>query len=152
MPLAPGDRAPSFTLADAATGAAVRDPWHQGPVVLAFFKVTCPVCQMVGPAVQALADGGVRVTAIGEDPPDKLAAYAARHGQEVATVSEPPPYLVSSAYRVTSVPTLFLVGPDGVVIDAVGAWDRARWNALAVAAGGRPVSADGDGLPAFRPG
>lgn len=152
MPLAPGAAARSFTLPDATTGAPVADPWREGPVVLAFFKVTCPVCQMVAPKVQALADGGARVVAVGEDPPDKLTAYAARHGQWVPTVSEPAPYLVSSAYGISAVPTLFLVGADGVVADAVGAWDRSRWNALAVAAGGRPVSADGDGLPAFRPG
>ncbi len=152
MPLAAGAAAPSFTLPDAGTGAAVADPWRDGPLVLAFFKVSCPVCQMAAPKVQALAQGGARVLAVGQDPPDKLAAYAARHGQRVPTVTEPAPYLVSSAYAITAVPTLFLVGADGVIADAVGAWDRARWNALAVAAGGRAVSTDGDGLPAFRPG
>ncbi|MGH9155739.1 MAG: peroxiredoxin family protein [Acidimicrobiales bacterium] len=152
MPLAAGDTAPSFTLTDARTGRPVSDPWRGGPVVLAFFKVTCPVCQMVAPTVQAVADGGARVVAVGQDPPDTLAAYAARHGQHVPTLSEPPPYRVSTAYRITAVPTIFLVGDDGVVCHAAGSWDRERWNALAVAAGGRPVSADGDGLPSFRPG
>ena len=152
MPLAPGDRAPTFILDDIATGEQVTNPWTAGPTVVAFFKVTCPVCQIVAPKIQALADAGVRVTAIGEDPSPKLAAYAERFGQRVPTLTEPPPYRVSTAYGVTAVPTIFLVDQDGVVQQSVGAWDRERWNALAVAAGAPPVSADGDGLPSFRPG
>jgi hypothetical protein len=38
------------------------------------------------------------------------------------------------------------------VADAVRAWDRERWNAVAAAHGVRPVSDEGDGLPAYRPG
>lgn len=152
MPPAVGDRAPSFYLDDIANGEQVHDPWTDGPVVLAFFKATCPVCQITAPKVQALADAGVRVTAIGEDPPAALASYATRYGQRVPTVSEPPPYRVSGAYGLVAVPTLFLVGRDGTVQARVGGWDREGWNALAAAAGAPPVSADGDGLPSYRPG
>ncbi len=152
MPAGPGERAPTFILPDAVTGEDVTDPWTEGDVVLAFFKVTCPVCQMAAGKVQALADAGVRVTAIGEDPPPALAAYAERYGQRVPTVSEPRPYRVSDAYGISVVPTLVLVGADGVVRDKVVGWDRERWNALAAAAGAPPVSREGDGLPSFRPG
>ena len=155
MPIKAGDRAPSFFLDDIATGEQVHDPWtHGGPeaTVLAFFKVTCPVCQMAAPKVQAMAAAGARVVAVGEDPPARLVSYAAQFGQRVPTVSEPPPYRVSAAYGVTAVPTLVLIGPDGVVRDVVGGWDREGWNRVAVAAGSTPVSADGDGLPSFRPG
>ncbi len=152
MPLKAGDRAPSFYLPDATTDETVSNPWQDGPVVLAFFKVTCPVCQMVAPMVQALADAGVRVVAIGEDPSPKLRAYADRYGQKVPTVSEPPPYRVSTAYGVSAVPTVFLVDEEGVIKEAVGSWDRERWNRLAAAAGARPISHEGDGLPSFRPG
>ncbi len=149
---APGDLAPSFTLDDAFTAEPVSDPWKDGPVVLAFFKVTCPVCQLTAPKVQALADAGVRVIGIGEDPPRALADYARRFGQKVPTLTEPPPYRVSDAFGLTTVPSLVLVGEDGAVVDAVGAWDREKWNALAVRAGGGPISRDSDGLPPFRPG
>ena len=69
--LALGDRAPSLQLPDAATGESVTDPWREGPVVLAFFKTTCPVCQMATPKVQALAEAGVHVVAVGEDAPPR---------------------------------------------------------------------------------
>ncbi|MFN2607405.1 MAG: peroxiredoxin family protein [Acidimicrobiales bacterium] len=147
-----GDTAPSFFLPDAASGQTVTDPWSEGRIVVVFFKVTCPVCQMVGPKVAALAAGGARVLAVGQDPPAALKRYAGEHGQGVPTVSEPAPYRVSAAYGLSSVPSLFLVEPEGTIAAAVGAWDRARWNAVAAAAGAPAVSTDGDGLPAFRPG
>ncbi len=148
----PGAGAPSIDLPDAANGESVADPWQAGPVVLAFFKTTCPVCQMAAPKVQALADAGVRVVAVAEDPPAEIQAYADRYGQKVTTVSEPAPYPASDAYGIDTVPTLFLVDEDGTVRDAVVSWDRAGWNRLAAAAGAPPVSDENDGLPPFRPG
>jgi peroxiredoxin len=150
--LAPGDQAPPIALPDAHTGEVVADPWSSGRTVLAFFKVTCPVCHMVAPKVAALSDAGVDVVAVGEDPPAKLVAYARDKGQRVRTLSEAPPYPVSSAYGLQSVPTLFLVNDSGTVEDVVAGWDREGWNRLAAAAGAPPVSEDGDGLPVYRPG
>jgi len=150
--IAAGAAAPSFTLPDAVTGEAVTDPWLAGRTVVVFFKVTCPVCKMVAPPLTALAEGGARVVAVGEDPPAALARYAREEGQRVPTVSEAAPYPVSEAFGITSVPTLFLVEPDGIVAEAVGGWDRARWNAVAAACGAPAISDEGDGLPVFRPG
>jgi peroxiredoxin len=148
----PGAGAPSIDLPDAITGESIADPWRDGPVVLAFFKTTCPVCQMAAPKVQALADAGMRVVAVGEDPPPAIQSYADRHGQKVPTVSEPAPFPVSDAYGIDTVPTLFLVDEHGTVRDAVASWDRDGWNRLAQAAGAPPVSDETDGLPPFRPG
>jgi thiol-disulfide isomerase/thioredoxin len=139
-------------LPDASSGETAADPWREGPVVLAFFKTTCPVCQMAAPKVQALAESGLRVVAVGQDPPPAIRSYAERHGQEVTTLSEPAPYPVSDAFGIDTVPSLFLVGEDGTVRDAVVSWDRGAWNRLAEEAGGAPVSDEGDGLPPFRPG
>lgn len=147
-----GSSAPPLELVDIDGGDVVTDPWLDGPVVLAFFKVSCPVCQMVAPTIAALADAGARVVAIGEDPAPALHKYRVEYGQMVTTLSEPAPYPVSVAYDLDSVPTLYLVGSDGVISDAAGVWDRGVWNRLAVAAGGAPVSANGDGLPPYRPG
>ena len=147
-----GARAPSFTLPDAFTGEPVGDPWAGGATVVAFFKVTCPVCRMVAPKLTALADGGARVLAIGQDRPAALVRYAGEHDQRVPTVSEAAPYGVSSAYGVYSVPSLFVVEPGGVAADAVAGWDRDRWNAVAAAVGAPPVSFEGYVLPVFRPG
>jgi hypothetical protein len=89
---------------------------------------------------------------VGEDPAPEIRSYAERHGHKVTTLSETAPYPVSDAFGIDTVPTLFLVGEDGTVRDAVVSWDRDAWNRLAEEAGGAPVSEDGDGLPPFRPG
>jgi hypothetical protein len=107
---------------------------------------------MAAPMVTAMAEGGATVVAIGEDPAPTLVTYRDRWGQTVPTLSEPPPYRVSGAYGLISVPSLFLVDSEGALLASVRGWDRDEWNRVAVAAGGRPVSAAGDGLPAFRPG
>jgi len=120
--------------------------------VLAFFKTTCPVCQMAAPKVQALADAGIRVVAVGEDPPPAIRSYADRYGQKVTTLTEPAPYPASDAFGIDTVPTLFRVDEDGTVRDTVVSWDRAEWKRFAEAAGGTAVSDEGDGLPPFRPG
>ena len=148
----PGAGAPSIHLPDAETGESVTDPWRDGPVVLAFFKTTCPVCQMSAPKVQGLADAGVRVVAVGEDPPAEVQAYADHYGQKVTTLSEPAPYPASDAYGIDTVPTLVLVDHDGTVRDSVASWDRDAWNRLAETAGAPPISDESDGLPPFRPG
>ncbi len=153
--LTDGDKAPSFELADIDTGESVGDPWSadESPLVLAFFKVSCPVCQMVAPKVAAMAEAGARVIAVGQDPPEELQAYRERHGQTVPTLSEPAPYEVSDAYGLETVPSIFLVGSDGQVLEAVGGWSRDRWNELALAAGASgPISTPEDGLRPFRPG
>jgi len=150
--LNPGDKAPSFSLA-AVDGGTVSDPWTEGPTVLTFFKVSCPVCKMVAPAVDALARAGVRVFAVGEDPPEDLARFAEEQGQRVPTLTEAAPYDVSAAYGLEAVPSIFLVGSDGLIQNSIGVWSRDLWNELAAAAGATaPISTPDDGLRPFRPG
>jgi hypothetical protein len=68
-------------------------------------------------------------------------------------VSEPAPYAVSEEYGLEAVPSVFLVGPDGEIQDAIAGWNRDTWNALAASAGApEPLSTPDDGLRPFRPG
>jgi len=151
--LSVGDKAPSFTLPAIDGGEEVTDPWTQGPTVLAFFKVSCPVCKMVAPMLTKLSEGGARVVAVGQDPPETIARYRDSQGQWVPSVSEPPPYEVSEAYGLEAVPTLYLVGPDGAIEQALPGWNRETWNELAATLGlAEPLSTPDDGLRPFRPG
>lgn len=130
-----------------------------GPVGLFFYKVTCPTCQMAAPKVEAFerAYPG-RVVGIGQDPPEALERFTKEYGLGLRSVVDPPPYEVSDAYEIVSVPTLFLVGAGCTVLESVGAWDRDAFNRvshhLAELTGAGPVdiSEPGDGLPAFQPG
>ncbi len=151
--LQPGDKAPSFTLQAVDDGAEVSDPWTEGTTVLSFLKVSCPVCKMVAPMLTKMAEAGVRVIAVGQDPPDAIKAFAEREGQKVPGLSEPPPYRVSESYGLEAVPTIFLIGEDGEIQQAIPGWNRDTWNALAASAGmTEPLSTPDDGLRPFRPG
>lgn len=151
--LSAGDQAPSFSLDPVGGGDLVSDPWTGGTTVLAFFKVSCPVCKMVAPMVNAIGEAGVRVFAIGEDPPAALAQFAEQEGQRVPTLTEAAPYGVSQAFGLEAVPSIFLVGPDGAVQESVAGWSRDLWNQLAANAGvTAPLSTPEDGLRPFRPG
>ena len=151
--LSPGDKAPSFTLPSVDGGVAVTDPWTEGPVLLAFFKTSCPVCKMVAPMLTKLSDAGVRVIPIGEDPPDAITVYNEAHDQQVPALSQDAPYSVSRAYELEAVPTVFLIGADGEIQQSIAGWNRDTWNALAADLGlTEPLSTPDDGLRPFRPG
>jgi thiol-disulfide isomerase/thioredoxin len=129
------------------------------PQVLYFYKVTCPVCQMAAPAVQAFdrAYPG-HIAGIGQDPPEKLAQFGDRFGQEFVTHPDSPPYPASVAYGIRVVPTAVLVDEGGVVADVVESWDRDGLNRVSRRVADltglpyAPISELGDGLPPFRPG
>lgn len=148
-PLGVGEPAPPVS------GVAFGD----GPVGLFFFKVTCPTCQLAAPKMAAFerAYPG-RVVGIGQDPQDVLEAFGEFHGMGIRALEDRPPYEVSNAYGIVSVPTLIVVGDDGTVIESVGAWDREGFNRaserIASALGVDPaaISVEGDGLPSFKPG
>jgi thiol-disulfide isomerase/thioredoxin len=130
-----------------------------GPVALIFYKVTCPVCQMAAPKVDAMARAYPgRVVGVGQDPPDELERFGREFGMGVPAVPDLPPYDASNAYGIESVPTLFVIDRTGAVADAVVSWDRAGYNRasarLAELLGVDPatVSDSSDGLPPFRPG
>jgi thiol-disulfide isomerase/thioredoxin len=148
-PLEVGDTAPEIP--------GIR--FGDGPVGLLFYKVTCPTCQLAAPVMGHFhrAFPG-RVIGIGQDPEPDLARFTATYEMGIDSIEDAPPYEVSDGYAVVSVPTLFLVGDDGRVAEAVGAWDRAGFNRVAATLahriGSAPVvvSTPDDGLPEFKPG
>jgi len=152
--LSAGDQAPPLDLVDIATGQPVAEPWSEGRVVLAFFKVSCPVCKMVGPMLTKLAEGGASVVAVGEDAPEDLTRFAEEFGQRVpVTLTEPAPFKAAAAYGLEAVPSVFVIGEGGEIETAVAGWSRDMWNELAASVGvTEPLSTPDDGLRPFRPG
>jgi len=130
-----------------------------GPVGLFFYKVTCPTCQLAAPTMDAFERGFPgRMIGVGQDPEPALEAFGRRYAMGIRSLEDAPPYAVSAAYDIVSVPTLFLVGEDARILESVGAWDRQGFNrvaeAMAELTGADPVvvSSPDDGLPAFKPG
>ena len=148
-PLQPGAAAPTFP------GVVFGD----GPIGLFFYKVTCGTCQLVAPKMRSFERTFPgRVIGVGQDPEQDLEAFRIAHTMEIHTVEDAPPYPVSAAYGIVSVPVLFLVGEDGRILESVGAWDRTGFNrvaeVMAELTGADPVviSTPDDGLPEFKPG
>lgn len=148
-PLEVGDVAP------AVPGVA----FGEGPRGLLFYKVTCPTCQLVAPTMRVFEDVFPgRIVGIGQDPEEDLARFTREYAMEIRSIEDAPPFPLSDAYGVVSVPTLFLVGEEGRLMESVGAWDRTGFNRVAARiaelTGAEPVevSSVGDGLPDFKPG
>ena len=148
-PIQVGERAP----------AVPGVPFGDGPVGLFFYKVTCPTCQLAAPTLGTFVHAyPERVLGIGQDPQDLLDAVGEVHGMGIRSVEDRPPYDLSTAYRVVSVPTLVVVDEAGAVVESVEAWDRDGFNRasarIAEALGVDPVavSEPGDGRPDFKPG
>ena len=146
-PLKPGVEAPE-----------VPGVEREGTRVLFFYKVTCPTCQISAPIAERFHDlVGERFVGIGQDPSEKLERFAAEYHATFTAVSDEPPYALSDAYGIRTVPTVFVLD-GGTVVDVVESWDRDGWNRVAAKTGellGTPAEAlswEGDGLPPFRPG
>ena len=125
--LTAGAKAPDFSLSDINGGKfSLQDALRRGPVVAAFFKVSCPVCQYAFPFFERLhkAHGGQKVTVVGVSQNDRheTAAFLKEYGVTFRTLlDDPKGYAVSNAYGLTNVPTLFFIGQDGdIEVSSVG--------------------------------
>jgi len=125
--LTAGTKAPDFSLT-AVDGKKfnLHEALQQGPVVAAFFKVSCPVCQYAFPFLERVhkAHGGKSVTIVGvsQDDQRNTNAFLKEYGVTFPTLlDDPNGYAVSNAYGLTNVPTWFLIGQDGEIeISSVG--------------------------------
>ncbi len=126
-----GVMAPDFSLPTVdGKQISLQDTLRQGPVLLAFFKVSCPVCQYAFPfferIFQSNRSGKVTVLGVCQDTPKKAKAFVQEFGVSfpVAIDDESNGYAVSNAYGLTNVPTLFLITPDGEIeVSSVG-WSK----------------------------
>ena len=109
---------------------SLRHLLQRGPVVLAFFKVSCPVCQYAFPFYERMfhANQGANVTVLGISQNDMRKTADFRHEYGVnfplAIDDDANHYAVSSAYGLTNFPTLFYNAPSGdIEMSSVG-WSK----------------------------
>jgi peroxiredoxin len=122
--------APDFTL-NSTDGKQffLKDALAHGPVVLAFFKVSCPVCQYAFPFLERIhkAHGGKGATIIGisQDNQRDTLSFMKEYGVTFSVLlDDMNSYPVSNAYGLTNVPSVFWIRQDGQVeISSVG-WSR----------------------------
>lgn len=126
-PVAPGERAPTFTLPSGPDEVVGLEQFRGRPLILAFYPADwSPVCgdqmslyQAVLPEFEEL---GARIVGISVDGPWSHAAYAKEHGLTFPLLADfEPQGEVARAYGVyrhedgTSERALFVIDADGVV-------------------------------------
>jgi peroxiredoxin len=165
MPALPtGKAAPDFTL-PAMDGKpfSLRAALAKGPVVAAFFKISCPVCQYAFPFLERIHEAygskGVTIVGISQNDKKDTAAFLKEFGVTFPVLlDDTESYPVSNAYGLTNVPSIFWINGDGAIeVSSVG-WvrkDIEEVNQKAAQAGHnatRPVFQSGEEVAAYRPG
>ena len=128
--LAPGTQAPDFTLPSMDDKPfSLRAALARGPVLAAFFKISCPTCQYAFPFLQRIHEAhenkAVTIVGISQNTKKDTAAFIKEYGISFPVLlDDTHSYPVSNAYGLTNVPTIFWIAPDGdIEISSVG-WVR----------------------------
>ncbi len=134
--LAVGAQAPEFTL-PAADGKdfLFKDALAQGPVALAFFKVSCPVCQYAFPLYERLfrvyKNQGVTLVGVSQNTKKDTDSFNNKLGITFPVLlDDTKTYAVSNSYGLTNVPSLFWIAKDGTIkVSSVG-WNKKDFEAV----------------------
>src|SRR4051812_3788885 len=126
----------------------------RGPVALAFFKISCPVCQMTFPYLERLyranAGGKLQLVGVSQDSKADTAGFMKQYGVTFpVALDDKSSFPASNAYGLTNVPTVFLISQQGAIeVSSVGWYkqDIEDLNSKMAALAGKPAQ------PVFRPG
>ncbi|MGO4882218.1 MAG: peroxiredoxin family protein [Bryobacteraceae bacterium] len=153
-----GHRAPDFKLASLNNGTADLDKLTaEGPVLLAFFKSACPVCQMTLPYLERIhrgrAPGSLEIYGVSQDDAETTREFANEFGISFPMLldTEESGYPASNAYGLSHVPSLFLVGRDGKISWSLEGFNKREFVDVATEAGVDPFQ-PGEDVPEWRAG
>lgn len=152
--LSAGSKAPRFTLRDLEGAAHSLDSLlARGPVLVAIYKVSCPVCQFTMPYLNRIGGGALPIVAISQDDAGPTQRFQSRFGVSLPTLLDPEEekYPVSNAFGITHVPSLFLVEPDGLISIASEGFVKTDLESIAARAA-VPIFRSGDSVPAWKAG
>lgn len=145
--LSAGSKAPAFSLPD------ITEILSRGPVLLVFYKISCPVCQMTLPYLERIGGGSLPIVAISQDDDAGTRRFQSRFGVTLLTLldSEDEGYPVSNAFGIACVPSLFLVEADGTISMTSEGFVRADLESIAARAA-LPIFHAADSVPAWKAG
>jgi len=153
-----GARAPEFRLQDLeGRPRTLPELTATGPALVAFFKTTCPVCQLTFPFLDRIHRGqgqpAVTVYGVSQDDPETTTEFNQEFGVTFPTLLDTAEtgYPASNAYRISHVPSAFLVEPDGRISWTMEGFDKKALEALGAKAGVEVFRAT-DHVPAFKAG
>ncbi|MGA2713167.1 MAG: TlpA disulfide reductase family protein [Bryobacteraceae bacterium] len=152
-----GALAPDIQLPDLDGGLwTLTEALNKGPVLLAFFKISCPTCQLTFPFLQRLADSAFsaapQLISISQDDVSASREFQQRFGVSMPTLIDAPrTFPASNAYRIASVPSLFLIEPDGKISFTIEGFNKAALQKLGERFHAAPFR-ESDRVPDLRPG
>jgi peroxiredoxin len=160
-----GIRAPEINLSFIDGGKfSLREALQRGPVVAAFFKVSCPVCQLAFPYLERIfraygTSGKFIFAGVSQDGASDTKAFNREFGITFPTLlDEKGKYPASNAYGLTNVPTVFLISRDGEIEASLVSWSKPEMEQLnqklAEISGLPPaqIFAPGERIPDYKPG
>jgi peroxiredoxin len=150
-----GVRAPDFRAKDLdGSEVSLSQLLKNGPVLVGFLKISCPTCQYTFPYLQRMADrGGLTVVGVSQDEAGPTRKFCQAFGVRFPVLldSAAAGYPVSNAYKLTNVPSLFLIEPDGMISASFMGFSKADLEAIGSRFEAPPFLA-GEDIPSFRPG
>ena len=150
-----GSAAPDFRLPLLDGGeASLADLTARGRIVLAFFKVTCPICQLTFPYLERINQPGVLpVCGISQNDAEDTAEFNREFGVTFPTLldGEDTGFPVSNDYGISSVPTLFVVERDRAISRIVEGWRKQEIEWLGSQVGVAPIC-PGEYVPEWKAG
>lgn len=153
-----GKKAPEFEL-ETVDGERKRlsEMLAAGPVVLGFFKSSCPVCQFTFPFLERLhqaSDGAdLQFVGVSQDTATSTEHFLSDYGVTFPTLLDNSSnrYEVSNAFGIRNVPSIFVINTDGTVGETMEGFEKAGLEELGEKAGAATFK-PGEDVPAFRPG
>src|SRR6202041_1104823 len=134
--LSAGAKAPAFALQSAdGKKTNLADALKKGPVVAAFFKVSCPTCQFSAPFLERIHEtyAGEKFTlwGISQDDAEDTREFCKEFDVDFPILLETPGYALSNKYGLTHVPSVFLISQDGKIQETSIGFSRDEFEKIA---------------------
>jgi len=153
--LVAGAPAPSFELKSLdGKKRSLQEILAAGPALLAFYKVSCPVCQLTFPYLERLAAGSsIQIIGISQDDDNSTKGFNQRFGVTFPTLLDQSKenYPASNAYGISTVPSLFLVEKSGEVAKSFSGFSKRDLETLGERAGVQPFRSE-ENVPDWKAG
>jgi peroxiredoxin len=151
----PGQAAPEVRLKTLDGVEKTSSELRQGrPLLLAFFKIGCPVCQFTFPFLERLAKQDViHFIGVSQDDEKATREFAKEFGVSFPMLLDERRngYQASNGFGITHVPTLFLIEEDGTITWTESGFSKSGLEALGNRTGRTPFEAD-ETVPQYKAG
>jgi peroxiredoxin len=126
--LTSGTQAPLISLPELkGRTVSLAEELQRGPVVLAFFKISCPVCQYAFPLLERLHRNypDAQIYGVSQNSSKDTERFCREFGVTFPVLlDDSKTYTASNLYRLTNVPSIFFVAQDGTIEVSCVGWSR----------------------------